>query len=1429
MFKSWRSKEKKLKAVFQLQFQATDVPQLKKPALTVSLVPEEVGKPTFKLEKTTVQEGTCLWENPVYVTVKLVREPKTGKIHEKIYHFIVSSGSSKKDYLGESSIDFADFADEAEPITVSLPLKFANSGAVLHDLDDYKEDDNFKASIGSTDSFKSIGRQNSMPQRPQIVVNSATKNRLHRRTSTEWSIGSASDGSLVDSSNSPEDESVQKLKSEIFNLMRQHELSEMETQTLRKQLTKETKRAQDLSREVMDIKEDRDALERECEQLRFSRKNIEAEALDRVRAVNEGSRVKLEEMRKELNHEKELKFNLELQLQKTQESNSELILAVQDLDDMLKEKNIESSEDDKQFQCQNCRCSTEANEGHQAESANTKLTGDGNDANTNEVNLLKEQITNLSDEIEAYRESRERLEKYIEQLTQDYEDLKQENQGISSGLEQNRQETLEAEGECSRYLAAIEEYESQLERLEQKLREQTQEQSKALLQINELEGQVKSLEQELQNQAEGFHKHLDDITRAKFEEEQRAIRAEEALRKSRWKNASTAERLQDDFRKLSQEMAGKIDENEKLMVNAVTESEKLREENRLIAEKLNEANEEIELIKDQTKVRTEELSTQLDLRTKMIEEISSEAEEKSMQLENLQKQEKERQEAFTREIQVLKARIEELTVAGASRWMEEHEENSKDEQDQANASLAKTTLQRNELETKYSSAKKEAEKAVQELENLRSQKDERDIMLNTLQLDIIELRDQHKKLTHSLSEEELEKEKLQKQILRLKGELLKKEDAADKWGVKTCTEQELDNCNLTEILSKMAQLKERNKRMEGELKEMETSLPTIFPDCDIDINVLSVFSCWRMDNGEVPENANDRIFRCCRLSRVGAVDLNFLSGLPVANLVAIAERMATVKHKILILSGKGGVGKSTFSAQLSFALAAMDFQVGLLDVDICGPSIPKMLGLEGQAIHQSNLGWSPVYVESNLGVMSIGFMLPNPDEAVIWRGPRKNAIIKQFVKDVYWGELDFLVVDAPPGTSDEHISLVQFLQATGIDGAIIVTTPQQVSLIDVRKEVSFCKKVGVEVLGVVENMSGLCQPLTDLKFLKLGEAVEQTDVTERILELMREKAPEMLDLVVYSEVFDSSAGGAASMCREMGVPFLGKCVEYCFRMIAEAKARADKEAEFKQAEAGNAQASAHCSHGKKDMPAERPDSDDDSHSDKNDQVAEEMPEEDDTKLSGRQKKLLELKRKMDAAKKANQMEIKAEMKRLEPPQESRGISKQKWLEERKKKIGKLLDANDLDMKRAYMLDTQEAAEVKYKKWEKEPAPAGWDVFNQKSLYNAYKKRTKNVNVDQEEYNKMKEADPEFYRDASSLQYGKAPKMSEDKINRMVKELKDRDEKRKSFSRRRKFNEEKDIDSINDRNEHFNKKIERAFGKYTLEIKNNLERGTALPD
>eukprot|EP00271_Cylindrocystis_brebissonii_P001417 TRINITY_DN11678_c0_g1_i2.p1 TRINITY_DN11678_c0_g1~~TRINITY_DN11678_c0_g1_i2.p1 ORF type:complete len:394 (-),score=84.93 TRINITY_DN11678_c0_g1_i2:133-1314(-) len=271
---------------------------------------------------------------------------------------------------------------------------------------------------------------------------------------------------------------------------------------------------------------------------------------------------------------------------------------------------------------------------------------------------------------------------------------------------------------------------------------------------------------------------------------------------------------------------------------------------------------------------------------------------------------------------------------------------------------------------------------------------------------------------------------------------------------------------------------------------------------------------------------------------------------PDPDIEKVQERMAGVKHKILVLSGKGGVGKSTVSAQLAFALAAQGKQVGLLDIDICGPSIPKMLGLEGEEIHQSSLGWSPVYVDDNLGVMSIGFLLPDPDEAVVWRGPRKNGLIKQFVRDVNWGELDYLIVDAPPGTSDEHISIVQFLQSSHLDGAIIVTTPQDVAIIDVRKEITFCRKVNLRVLGVVENMSeGLRQPLDAFRFHRLraapsdGDEEEmEEDVTEKVLEELRKVAPHLLDgqLVATTAVFHTSKGGAEAMAKQMGVPFLGR-------------------------------------------------------------------------------------------------------------------------------------------------------------------------------------------------------------------------------------------------------------------------------------------------
>lgn len=212
-----------------------------------------------------------------------------------------------------------------------------------------------------------------------------------------------------------------------------------------------------------------------------------------------------------------------------------------------------------------------------------------------------------------------------------------------------------------------------------------------------------------------------------------------------------------------------------------------------------------------------------------------------------------------------------------------------------------------------------------------------------------------------------------------------------------------------------------------------------------------------------------------------------------------------VKNIIMVLSGKGGVGKSSVSVQIALSLVNKGFKVGILDIDLCGPSIPRMLGVQNKEVHQSSSGWVPVYTDSSkkLCVMSVGFLLENQDDAVVWRGPKKSAMIKQFLEDVCWNELDYLVIDTPPGTSDEHISAVEYLNEAN-PSAVLVTTPQAVSISDVKKELNFCKKVGVKINGVIENMSGFVCPYC-------------ADCTP---------------------IF--SSGGGEKMAKEYNIPFLGR-------------------------------------------------------------------------------------------------------------------------------------------------------------------------------------------------------------------------------------------------------------------------------------------------
>jgi len=260
--------------------------------------------------------------------------------------------------------------------------------------------------------------------------------------------------------------------------------------------------------------------------------------------------------------------------------------------------------------------------------------------------------------------------------------------------------------------------------------------------------------------------------------------------------------------------------------------------------------------------------------------------------------------------------------------------------------------------------------------------------------------------------------------------------------------------------------------------------------------------------------------------------------------------LTNVRNIVLVLSGKGGVGKSSITTQLALSLSLAGNTVGVLDIDLTGPSIPRFFGIEDAKVRQAPGGWIPVEVHGRqtlspkdihkeggngvgegrevgaLSCMSLGFILPSRSDAVIWRGPKKTAMVRQFLTDVLWPETDYLLIDTPPGTSDEHISLLEtLLKETSpspntslpyLAGAVVVTTPQAISISDVKKELNFCKKTGIRVLGVVENMAGFVCP----------NCSECTNVF--------------------------SKGGGEVMSREFGVPFLGSVpIDPAFVLLVE--------------------------------------------------------------------------------------------------------------------------------------------------------------------------------------------------------------------------------------------------------------------------------------
>lgn len=218
--------------------------------------------------------------------------------------------------------------------------------------------------------------------------------------------------------------------------------------------------------------------------------------------------------------------------------------------------------------------------------------------------------------------------------------------------------------------------------------------------------------------------------------------------------------------------------------------------------------------------------------------------------------------------------------------------------------------------------------------------------------------------------------------------------------------------------------------------------------------------------------------------------------------INISKNMSRIKHKIAVISGKGGVGKSTVSVNIAAELLKRGYTTGILDADIHGPSVPKLLGVNGSMMKVDENKLVPVKSVSGINVMSIGFLLPSEDSPIIWRGPKKTGAIKQFLSDVKWDDLDFLIIDNPPGTGDEPLTVLQSIPS--VDGVVVVTTPQSVAIDDVEKSVNMVKNLKIRVLGVIENMSGFICP----------HCGEETPIFGK--------------------------GGGEEMAKSMGIPFLGR-------------------------------------------------------------------------------------------------------------------------------------------------------------------------------------------------------------------------------------------------------------------------------------------------
>ncbi|AED94646.1 Myosin heavy chain-related protein [Arabidopsis thaliana] len=598
--------------------------------------------------------------------------------------------------------------------------------------------------------------------------------------STDDSMNSSNDTIPRDTTRTSSDNEVDKLKAELGALARRTDLSELELQSLRKQIVKETKRSQDLLREVTSLKQERDLLKADNESNKASdKRKEEAKIRNKLQLEGRDPHVLLEETREELDYEKDLNSNLRLQLQKTQESNTELILAVQDLEAMEGQRTKKTVDLPGPRTCERnteesrrMSCTSETDDDEDQKALDELVKGH---MDAKEAHVLERRITDLYNEIEIYKRDKEDLEIQVEQLSLDYEILKQENHDISYKLEQSQvQEQLKMQYECSSSLVNVNELENHVESLEAKLKKQYKECSESLYRIKELETQIKGMEEELEKQAQIFEGDIEAVTRAKVEQEQRAIEAEEALRKTRWKNASVAGKIQDEFKRISEQMSSTLAANEKVTMKAMTETRELRMQKRQLEELLMNANDELRVNRVEYEAKLNELSGKTDLKTKEMKRMSADLEYQKRQKEDVNAD-------LTHEITRRKDEIEILRLD-----LEETRKSSMETE----ASLSEE-LQRiiDEKEAVITALKSQLETAIAPCDNLK----------------------------HSLSNNESEIENLRKQVVQVRSELEKKEEEMANLENR---EASADNITKTEQRSN----EDRIKQLEGQIKLKENAL-----------------------------------------------------------------------------------------------------------------------------------------------------------------------------------------------------------------------------------------------------------------------------------------------------------------------------------------------------------------------------------------------------------------------------------------------------------------------------------------------------------------------------------------------------------------------------------------------------------------------------